>query len=315
MEKILYIITPSRLLGCFTEFIIHKRDLGFTVNTYMIENIGQGTFNDIKAFLDNETNKIQGEYYVLLGGNIKSVPTKVTRGGLYLDAAYAVSSNPKQWRSIGRFPTNNENEMKAFCSAVIRYESQYVPNQDHLLMIAATNLNIAKSKLITAHIKKAKIGFSEMYTDQNSKMEIINQIHSNANSFINFMGHGSRDVWVLKVLQGAGTYEYIQYDDIPTFTPQPVHILSWACNTANLEMNDCLGITFLKKGALSFWGSCGVTWGEDNRNMADKFWHIYISDNRPQHLGEIYLKVYKQCTKLEGWERYMLLGDPSLKIR
>lgn len=57
MTNILYIITPSLFLQYFTDFIIHKQTLGFQVNTYMLENIGSGNFDDIMSFLDAESEK------------------------------------------------------------------------------------------------------------------------------------------------------------------------------------------------------------------------------------------------------------------
>lgn len=320
MQNILYIITPSRFLQYFTEFIIHKQLLGFTVKTYMVENIGNGTFGDIKAFLDKESEKIQDDYYVLLGGNATLVPSDIviykTKGARYTDSSYSRSKDEAYWRSVGRFPANDENQIKNMCATAISYEERPISYLDSVTMIAATNGNIQKAQSISVGLKTKMRSINECYTDTVGQLDIINFIKANTDCFINYMGHGSSDGWSLRVLPSS-KFEKITSDDIPEFVFRYPNVLSWACNTADIGNIKCLGTQFLKKGAVSFWGACGITWGNENRQMAECFWNIYTdTTNCPEHIGEIYLTIYKRYSNTyRGCLRYMLLGDPTLKIK
>lgn len=322
MQNILYIITPSRFLQYFTEFIIHKQLLGFTVKTYMVENIGNGTFGDIKAFLDKESEKIQDDYYVLLGGNATLVPSDIviykTKGVGYTDSSYSRSKDGAYWRSVGRFPANDENQIKNMCATAISYEKRPISYLDSVTMIAATKGNIQKAKDISVELKvqMQMASVTEYYTDTKGRDEIISHINTNTDSFINYMGHGASDSWCLKVSPSL-IFEILTSDDIPKFVNRYPHILSWACNTADIGNIECLGTQFLKKGAVSFWGACGITWGNENRQMAGDFWNTYKNaTNCPEHIGEIYLALYKRYSATcKGCLRYMLLGDPTIKIK
>lgn len=320
MKNILYIITPSRFLQYFTEFIIHKQKLGFTVNVYMVENIGKGSFDDIKAFLDKESEKIRDDYYVLLGGNATLVPSDMIlykkNGVRNTDSSYSCSTNGLYWRSIGRFPANDERQIKNMCTTAMVYEEHQISYLDNVMLVAATNPNINKAKTLSKNLKKQIASVTECYTNTEGRNEIIDHLKASISCFINYMGHGASDKWCLRVLP-TPEFEHITYDDIPEFICRYPHILSWACNTADIGNMKSLGSQFLKKGAVSFWGACGITWGGENRQMVDDFWSIYSDENKcPNHIGEIYLILYKRYfNSYKGCQRYMLLGDPTLKIK
>lgn len=160
MTNILYIITPSLFLQYFTDFIIHKQTLGFQVNTYMLENIGSGNFDDIMSFLDAESEKINDDYYVLLGGDIQHIPSDFVnypKGFRYTDSSYARSRNRLHWRIIGRFPASDENQIRKMCATAISYESLPIAYSDSLLMVAATIPNITVHPATGKYPKKYNI--------------------------------------------------------------------------------------------------------------------------------------------------------------
>lgn len=326
MKNILYIITPLKFLKCFTDFIVHKESLGFTVKISTVESIGSGTYDDIKKFLDVESDKIQDNYYVLLGGDANSVPGfKGNYSGRQrtTDSGYALynSATKKYWRSIGRFPANNESELSVMCNTTIQYEVGHnYSYKNGLLMIAATNNNIYCSKNNIAPILSSS-GFSnlsEFYTDSITKNDIITKIQGDKPGVINYMGHGQSDAWRLKISRVGKnpTIEYISSADVAQLGNKCSIIISWACSTANIDQGDSLGSSFLRNGAVSFWGACDISLGLGNRNMATLFWNNYIAAECPSHIGELYLKIYERYYEgTRGCLKYMLLGDPTLQIK
>lgn len=322
MKNILYIITPSEFLQYFTDFIIHKQSLGFTVNTYMLENIGNGTFSDIKNFLDAESKKIEDDYFVLLGGDASLVPSDIIDseyGKRNSDSSYYCSQDGSHWRSVGRFPASDGDQISQMCSTAILYDNNPIAYKESLLMIAATKDNIEKTNKLSELLKQKISSVTTSCTNKEGLSEITDRIKADTSCFINYMGHGMSCAWNLRIYSGGKKVKLENFKsvDIPKFIFSPPHILSWACSTANIANPMCLGCCFMKKGAASFWGACAGTFGIANRSMAEHFWKIYTEDGFqcPQHLGEIYLQIYKCHNRLKGCKRYMLLGDPTLRIR
>lgn len=316
MDNILYIITPSKFLQCFTDFIIHKQNMKFTVNIYAVENIGKGTFDDIKNFLDAESERMQKEYYVILGGDAVQVPGKSEKDGDIIkcnDSAYACDNNNSYSRSIGRLPASCESEMTEMCTCAINYESHFVSFRESVLMIGATNNNIDQSKSIAAGLRSIVQNINEQYTTTIGGSEILESLRANIESFVNYMGHGGSDKWTLHY--NGEFLENIISTSLPLMEYKPSHILSWACNTANITHPNCIGKRFLLNGAVSFWGAYRKTLGSCNRIMASYFWDEYKSDTCPEHIGEIYLSMCKKYKDIKKGIRYMLLGAPTLKIR
>lgn len=315
MKNILYIITTDNFRDCFQDFIIHKQRLGFTVKTSTVKNIGHGTYEDIKEFLNNESAKENDDYYVILGGDANFIPSEMVMPSVgknlrCSDYLYARSDVDDHWRSIGRFPANTENEITDMCNAAISYETD--PNFKHgnsLLMIAATRDNITATNELESSLNGIFDSISVCRRmDDSDKEPIAQRIIASADQFINYMGHGGTNSW----------YGHFKSNRVPRYNSKHPHVLSWACSTANIQHTgfvDCLGSKFLKEGAVSFWGAYDKTYGDDNRRMVKEFWDIY-QNSCPDHIGDIYLEIYKKFYKYPiGCEKYMLLGDPTLKIK
>lgn len=319
IEKTLLIITSEALIQAFVDFIAHKQNQGFTVAIIAVETIGQ-TSTDIKSYIDSKYDDLKNPFYVLIGGNLTHVAGWLRMyprsGARYPDAYYALKGT--QWIcSIGRLPAADSDEMKKMCKAVKEYEQGHnFHYKSSLLTVTATQPNIdflPGIASVLGHIASV-IG---MDTHCYNKQNIVDEISADRNEFINYMGHGKSNAWALKVF-GSGskcTFEHLFSPDIPLLSKGNTHVLSWACNTANISHSSCFGTEFLKQGAISFWGAAAMTFGESNRAMAKRFWEIYTSTDCPQYIGNIYFQIVSECRDTDECVKYMLLGDPTLQIK
>ena len=194
------------------------------------------------------------------------------------------------------------------CDNIIAYESQKINHATSFLEIATTqpnynfmaqlinNLNISK-KMFLNNIDKISTELKNVIIKELPQYEMVC-----------YNGHGGSDTWNLK----SGIF--YQDTDIPLLNKHP-HILSWACNTCNIVKANNLGVSFIKKGAISFLGACCKTFGEDNRKMNRTILQEYTSENCPETLGELYFNTISKYAKSRESLKYMLLGDPTLKIK
>lgn len=311
MKNNLIIITTGTFKDTFTKFISHKVRLGFNVRTVCVEIIGND-YASIQTFIRNEYSRVSEPYFILLGGSLNHVagfPIPANAGKIrFADFMYAEPTSGNLTCTVGRFPAENIAELETMCNTAINHKPKY---KDIPLIIAATRPNIDFSDKLcdTSRVYIKTIG--------TGKVEIRTEL-SKEYGFVNYLGHGDSDGWCLKILSGARPkVERLKYNEIPILAKKNGHILSWACNTADLSHANCFGKAFIMNGAVTFWGACAVTWGEGNRNMAKDFWDIY-NNNCPNSLGELYYQIinkHSQHAGNRGAMRYMLLGDPTLPLK
>ena len=323
MDKTLRIITSERCAMSFVDFITHKTNLGFSVPIVFVEALGNDPLK-IKEYIVNKYHESNDQpYYLLLGGDLNIIPSfqvnYPSSGKRNRDGNYAVIINDKNKEfdvdppigklicSWGRLPGCNAAEIKSMCDNIIAYESQ----KNHIasfLGIATTNDNCNFMNQIINSLSIPQKMFLNNIASLPSRLkgEITTQLQQY--SVICYNGHGGSNNWNLK------SNVYYKHTDIPDLNNHP-HILSWACNTNNISQNDNLGVSFIKKRAISFLGACCKTYGNDNRIMCQNILQEYINANCPETLGELYFNTLSTHTKSRESIKYMLLGDPTLKIR
>lgn len=316
MDRQLIIITSENLAESFVDFISHKMKSGFDVPIIFVEALNKNP-DKIKEYIKNKYAETKKPFYVLLGGDLAHVPALEeiyrTSGKRYPDNKYAIADDNKTWMcSIGRLPGKNFNEMKGLCDRIVNYENikdfQY---KSSMLTIAATDPNtVFLSGLIPQLKGIPNIKYLKKEDYKTDLGNFKNTIQSNLPNYkiINYNGHGHSDDWNLD--SGLS----LLCTDLPSFNIAP-HVLSWACSTANISCLDNFGVNFIQKGAISFLGACAMTLGASNRDMCKAILCEYIKDTCPDTLGELYFRVLSKYGSIEESMKYMLLGDPTLKVR
>lgn len=324
MENILLIITSENFSDSFAELISYKMDAGFNTPIIFVKDSPKVSAEEIKSHIlrmyQGEANK--KPFYVLLGGDLNIIPAYKVKydksGERYRDSSYAavfkgengeteIAPDVDYWMcSIGRLPGNASDEIREMCKKIIDYEENLTNRQpSSLLAIASTepnteflsklvpNLNFPQKNLLMANDYKDFEAFRNDITDNLVKYKIIT-----------YNGHGSSSAWNIKG----------QFDNVPELTLTP-HVMSWACNTANISEQNNFGVKTIKSGAASFWGACAMTYGKDNRTMCEEVLKTYVGASCPQTIGELYFQVISDYPECREALKYMLLGDPTLKIR
>lgn len=324
MEKTLRIITSERYAMSFVDFINHKMKLGFSVPIIFVESFGNDPLKIKEYVIDKYHENGNQPYYLLLGGGSGIVPSfqvdypsskKRNRDGNYAviikDKKEEFYDNPTivKWIcSVGRLPGNNEVEIKAMCDNIIAYESQKINHAASFLEIATTqpNHNFMAQLINNLNISRKTLLNNIGRTSAELKSMMINELQQY--EMFCYNGHGGSDNWNLK------SNTFYQDTDIPLLNKYP-HILSWACNTCNIADANNLGVSFIKKGAISFLGACCKTYGCDNRKMCRNILQEYTSKNCPETLGELYFNTLSKYKESRESLKYMLLGDPTIKIK
>ncbi|KAA4769593.1 hypothetical protein F2841_20560 [Bacteroides fragilis] len=334
MKKFILIITSDSLKEAFTAFINKKQELGFAVTCITVESINKMISGEsatpvqiatkIKCYIHTRFNYNE-LFYVILGGGYKEVPALdaerhssryVDRTGVPRtvevfspsDYKYTLDVDNNMKFVIGRFPVGESQDMANLCRLYVNYAPQrndkilIVSDDDDTASFVAELQTILRGKQVTCLKKEGKLEDITTLT-----REILNH------SFILYTGHGNPLYWNYGQL--GTTDDGSQFFTESKISPMPrhPHICCWACATSCFSIKtDCIGVSFMKKGAMTYWGASYETRQSVNRLMAKKMLEVVLR-NPTISVGEAYYQVL-QCPKVRQQEKesYLLFGDPTL---
>lgn len=304
MQKYILILTKAEYVEAFTNFIAHKKRLGFEVDFAIVDNADE-TFSkriNLKMFVEKKYLEFgEKNFFLLIAGDDKYYSNSLRAE--YGDFQYAFSSNPNDcwvYCAVGRFLGKVE-EIEAMCKRVIEYETN-IPAISTFSIAATRNRKTFWT---------SKFNDFEYVTDRESNINVVEEaIRSERYNFINFMGHGNENFCALQKTI------HFQEKNIPSINI-PLHFLAWACKVGCHMGKECIR----NHKAITFWGAIRVTYGKANETMIEIFMNKLLRETGELYIGEAYMEAINEVVKC-GYSKYIgsalsycLYGDPSLKIR
>ncbi len=145
---------------------------------------------------------------------------------------------------------------------------------------------------------------------------IINSINDGT-SILNFIGHGSPDLW-------ADEQVFVQSTTIPQLhNPDYFFLTAATCDFGRYDETNyqCSteNLLFLQNGGcIAGFSSSRLAYSAQNNNLIDQFYRIMFSaardtDNLPFSLGKITLKT-KQTYNDTNSQKYEIFGDPTVRL-
>lgn len=303
----LLIITTEGLKDCFGDYIRFKQSVGFTVELRTVENGARE--GDVQNILEAISAK-EGAFFVLIGGLIGDVPSKsvykyVTKGDrtkdkYASDSAYNMQANFCKYY-IGRFPTNNPEEMILLCNNAIRYSTGSTSENKIMLISGDDSSEANNSELfekynpVIGHMIKLKL-----VQDHNLIIEEANNW-----SLICFLGHGSEENW----------FPDMHYTYFNPFSNR-CHMIGLCCSSCQYNDKPTFGPKLLiQKNLASYLGA-----SSDSYVLANQYLEYVLLEKYKEGystIGEIYLKAIYDCSFTSGGQKYgfwtnNLMGDPTL---
>ena len=321
------IITADRYESELEDLVEWKRRKGYRVEVVGIDLIGSSK-DSIKAYLQNvyDTWSDPPLSYVILVGDIEEVPTYIVSTTHVADPWYSRLSGPDYlpdvW--IGRLSVSSEAEAAEVVGRIVDYErteftssgwlkkATFIATDDpsHYEVAEGThNYCIASFMDPQSYVSDKLYAISE-YAHTADVIAAINE----GRAVVTYSGHGSKYAWLGPEFDQADISSLLQGQMTP-------FVISHACQTGSIEEPECFGETWLRKGALAFWGASNNSfWGEDDVLQKEIYRAIYEEGyyNLGQMTADGLLGLYDHyggSGRTEYYyEVYHLLGDPSMML-
>lgn len=322
MDNII-IITTNQFKSLFDPYQQWKTGKGFTVVLDTLEDLGVKATNKEAQKLKNiiyQKYSYLKHFYLILGGKeIPAFEEKVREGvTLPQDFNYALYEENKIFAFVARLPFSEQNEFERYLDLVMNNSECTLDNA--LLISGAKGYENR-----TNYIKGKMQPFCQIDTFPYTAFNIPELVRQMENKqIIQYFGHGNKPYWQFTPVDATMSAEScrFRYDSVAVIPP--AHILAWSCLTAifNFDATDSMAESFMKKGALSYWGCANVS----ERLFSDKASRLFsaiISRHRSKRrsIGMLYLEVLYQIWTTETNDKikkqcyaYVFHGDPTLEI-
>lgn len=218
--------------------------------------------------------------------------------------------------SIGRLPFRTEAEAISMISKIAAYETTAASRE--VLLIADKNdeydferANSSLIRLLPPNVTVSRIDRDRMPLD--AARAVLLESLNRGQKIVTYFGHGAADSWNGGLLTA---------EDAASLTSehQAVFILMTCLNGYfhNPEEDSISESLIRGKGAAAVWASTGMTTPLDQQTMSEAFYKAIFSSglNRDSlTLGEAARVAKKRVTDLDLRRTWVLLGDPSMRLR
>lgn len=346
------VITPALFRDGIEPLVAHRRREGLRVTVVDVQEIydefAGGNFDPraIRAFLTYAYANWQppAPRYVLLVGDTQEgfrKRTKRNRGESFVPSymaytlAWGVTSSDNYFvqvagsdvvpdLAIGRFPCNDEDELRAMVEKTIEYETQPIRGRWRSeINLSAGDIDFfeRQAETLNDHFVPKKVKVNRLYARGGSRYtggtEEMLQIFNYGNAVINFMGHGAGGVF-----SNAGLFELKDAMQVRNKGRWPI-LLAWSCfigyfdNPETPSLGEVL-VRLPEHGAIASFGSAGRAWLIGDSFFNEIFFDILFKS------GEVRLGEITRLAKTVLYARYPsykdmvlnynLLGDPALIV-
>jgi hypothetical protein len=221
--------------------------------------------------------------------------------------------------AIGRLPARTAAEAETMISKIVNYSPSNAVQSAVMVadkMDAKTNFNFEAASEELAGMLPATIGVQKIFRGDNANQVVHDQIMNGINQgplLVSFLGHGSIEVWTGGPI--LSTTDAAQLNNGPRL---PVFLMmtclnGYYQNPARESLAESL-LRTASGGAVAVWASSGST--EPQPQMeASRLLYQQLFGGNPVTLGEAMRKAKLANEDMDVRRTWILLGDPSMRIR
>lgn len=332
----LVIITKRQFFKSFNPLIKNRQTQGLRVLTVDIQdiydefNFSQKSTQSVKNFLQfaNANWQIKPRYVIFagdasydpkgyFGGNSDFVPTRLVD-------TLTMETASDEWFgdfdndgvaefAIGRIPGQNVSEISAMVSKIVGYDLQTQSNSAAFVSDVSDGFdfagaNTAVRQILPQSINAVNIERGET-DDQTVRTSILNAIN-NGQKILTYVGHGSTGIWRGNIFTKTDAESLSNAGKLPVF-------VTMTCLNGYFHdaLNTGLSETLMKNpngGAVAVWTSTGA-------GLPDSYGSLNVEIHRQllsgATLGEAHLRAKRTITNDDVLKTFVLLGDPSMRLR
>jgi len=336
----LLIITSRELRDSVNPLAALRRGQGLSVMVVDIEDVydefafGHKSPHAIKEFLGfAKTNWKKPPGFVLLAGDASLDPKNYMGNGDFdivptrlLDTDFLETASDDWFAdfnsdglaemALGRLPVRTTQEADLVISKLINYDRSS-PSQEMLVVADANdgyNFEAASAglrELIPASITMRQINRGRL-DPVTAKAQLIEAV-IRGQKVINYTGHGNVDLWRGSLLTSTDARE------MENGEMQPVFVMMTCLNGYFQDPGiNSLGESLIKAergGAVAVWASTGMTMPHHQETMNREFYRLLFNGDRAVTLGEAAMKAKAATSDRDVRQTWVLLGDPTMRLR
>ena len=223
--------------------------------------------------------------------------------------------------AIGRLPVRTTAEANLVLSKIVNFSPGNVPQT--AVMIADTqgsyywNFEASNEQLINLLPANMQSNAQRVYrrlepSDAATRADIINKFNQGT-ALVNYSGHGNVDVWT-----GAPIFNNSDAMALTNGNKLPLVVVMDCLNGYFVAPNlDCIGESLLKApngGSVASFVSSGLTIPDGQHAMGQRLFQL-LYGAQPIALGDATRQAKLATTDLDVRRTWILLGDPTMKIR
>jgi len=264
-------------------------------------------------------------------GNFDLVPTKlIDTGSLGASSALETASDDSLTDfdgdgipviSVGRLPVRTTADANLVLSKIVNFSPNNVPQ--NALMVADAqgsyywNFEASNEELINLLPANMQSNVQRVYrrlepSDPQTRADIINKFNQGT-ALVNYSGHGNVDVWT-----GAPIFSNSDALALTNGNKLPLVVVMDCLNGYFVAPNlDCIGESLLKApngGSVASFVSSGLTIPDGQHAMGQRLFQL-LYGSQPIALGDATRQAKLATTDLDVRRTWILLGDPTMKIR
>ena len=318
-----------------------RRTQGMKVSVVDIEDVydefsyGAHTPEAVKAFLDwSNTHWTTVPRYVLLFGDSSWDPRNFMGQGYndyvptkQLDSAELETASD-DWladfdgdgipeMALGRLPARTTADGSTMVAKILSYDQERAagaPLRGALLVADGgfENQSDQVQSLLTPLMTVQTLSRSAIGNDSLMRSQVVEAIDQGP-TIVNYFGHGSVTVWT-----GAGLLDAESAGTLSNSDHQSLFVMMTCLNGyADDAYIDSLAEIVLKNpqgGAFAVWASSGITEPGGQAQMNGQLYQLLLGSH-PLTLGDAVRQAKLNTADLDVRRTWILLGDPSMRIR
>ncbi|MEW6130617.1 MAG: C25 family cysteine peptidase [Acidobacteriota bacterium] len=216
--------------------------------------------------------------------------------------------------SIGRLPMRTLAEAGALVKKLTAYETSVTPFAALLVSDANDGFDFEQASRNLKPVLPAAMRIEELQRGRldptTAKAQLLAAL-TTGQRLINYTGHGSLNMWRGNLLTATEAVNLNQAN-LPMFVL--MNCLNGYLHDATM---DALGEALIKAepgGAIAVWASSGLTLPESQNRLNQAFYKQLFS-NPTKRLGEAAMAAKQAVTDTDVRRTWILLGDPTLRLR
>jgi len=332
-------IYPAQYEEEIAPLVLQKRTRGYKVSTGVVEDIGP-TCSQIRSYIESwyAGSAKKGDHFCILVGDVGWIPTCATAaypppvgGPIQTDDLYADADGDGAddlWEEVyvGRLSVSTESDCSNQVARILAYEDHPTHLQEYGNAALVAWRNAAQGDddrfeavqdEVAAYPYSTSATFDKIYgSNPLSTNAVVNGIIDDA-GILCYEGHGCDFGW-----WSWNTLSQNYYFDFLGVTNAPATPVVWslACDTGNINANDCMAENWMShgsSGSVAVYAATRPAYIAGNVVLNRELFKAVFDKGITTHAKAIEWAESK-CTPVDNVYNeleYLLLGDPEMEIR